>query len=319
MPDIDQMIKVLSGEATVEEYEQLDEAMTKDPKLREQYESLRLDWESATDAMLFRGLDEDAAWDRQEAIVSGATSPKKDNVRSTMLKIAASLLIIFGAFFYWYLFSSSGEKLIEITGAGDTREIQLQDGSKVILNENTTVEYLITEDKRELKLKGEAYFQVAKNEEIPFVVETDHAYITVLGTSFDVNCYNKGTFVKVDEGSVELAMINGNDKVILSDGQLGEVVGRVLSHNSDQPNFTSWYTKSLVFQEASLEDVLKDLEKTYYIDFQFEQERVDGCRLTADFSDEKLENVLATITLIFNVEFTQLSDQSFEVKMLGCK
>lgn len=317
------MIRILSGEATEEEEEQFYSTMNIDPKNRETFESMRSDWESASDAMIFKGIDIEEAWDKQCQTISetsSSNSVEDNNKNYPFLKWAASVALLLGLAIFLLNQNSTELPNSDVTSNSEVKSIVLSDGTQVALNENSSIEYLITDDVREVTLTGEAYFEVAHNKAIPFIINTERAYVKVLGTSFGVNSYGTITTVMVDEGKVELGMADGSEKVILTSGELGEVSGKQLVEKTIvQPNSTSWYTKSLVFDQASLNEVLRDLEKTYYLKFNYWHQTGLNCHLTANFSNEKIENIFAAISLIFNVEFIPMEEGSFTVRVLGCK
>jgi len=100
----------------------------------------------------------------------------------------------------------------------------LPDGSVVLLNSNSQISYVINEEVREVKLKGEAFFKVEKGI-VPFVVRTPYGQVKVLGTAFNVNSNNEELEVEVDEGEVEVQAndekkkVRGGERVLYSEAK----------------------------------------------------------------------------------------------------
>src|SRR5690625_914128 len=143
-----------------------------------------------------------------------------------ILKIAASILVAAMASLLVYtsgVFSEQGELFAETvlsTEADQQREVTLHDGTVVYLNENSTVTlsdgYLHTD--RNVRLEGEAFFDVAHNAELPFIIQTNYSEVEVLGTSFNVKSHP-------ESGLIEVAVVDGSVSFKDSrEGQAGHVV-----------------------------------------------------------------------------------------------
>ena len=318
------MIKILSEEATKEEREQFFDDLKSDPEMKEKFETMRIDWEAATDAMLYRSLDEELAWSKQKSLLKelnrGEVSQR--SISPSFIRWAAVLVVGLGIGLYLIQRPINGELEYSKVGTESriTETVNLADGSVVTLNQNSTVEYAMNDDQRVAILSGQAYFDISPDKERPFQIETENAYIKVLGTSFMVDANKSSTTVVVDEGTVELGIFNGDDKLILNQGFSGEVSHDLLAKREIIPsNETAWYTKELSFDQASLDDVLKDLEKAYYLNFNYENDSINNCHLTAEFNNENIEDVLKTLRLIFNIEFVKINSNNYTVRVIGCK
>lgn len=314
-----EMSRVLSGEASASEMESFFESLEKDTQKRSEFEQLRIDWEASNNAMIFKGINEDLGWEKQKDLIN--SEGPESTISWTWLKWAAVLLIGFGITFW--LLTDEGEISAEytqvVTNGDQNQKVNLPDGSIIYLNKTANLKYLFTEDSRKLVFEGEAYFEVAKDADRPFVIELENSYIKVLGTSFNVNSNVELDEVFVKEGLVEFGKLESNEKILLEAGAMANHNGRDLSRVQEiNQNVVSWHTKSLVFDSTSLHEVLTDLESTYNVSFRFDSKSVSGCNLTANFTDEKLENVLSTINVIFNVSFTPDGTQRYVVTGQGC-
>ena len=147
------------------------------------------------------------------------------------------------------------------------KNIMLSDGTNVQLNAGSTLSYSkdYNSGSREVFLNGEAYFNVTKNH-VPFIVSTDYAQITVLGTKFNVRSRSDGFEAGVNEGSVE---VTNNDKsIVLIEGE------RALIHSTSHSNIDSsstsnyypgWLNNKIVCDNTPLEKICKEIERTYNI------------------------------------------------------
>lgn len=166
------------------------------------------------------------------------------------------------------------------TPAATTTLVTLSDGTKVMLNANSTLEYPVSFDDaevREVRLKGEAHFEVTKNPHRPFVVKAGEMQTQVLGTVFDVKAYRKDApKVTLMEGKVKVS--NADTEVEMRPGQTATlqadkiVVSKASSSASDwlegdfdmdqvtlaeaMSDIGAWYNKAVVFQSQANMDKL---------------------------------------------------------------
>lgn len=198
------------------------------------------------------------------------TRPKR--IRMEWLKIASAIILTF-AFSHLYQNYWESQKPIEMNTisvpAGQRANIILPDGTNVWLNARTTLQYPteFNASQRTVILKGEAYFDVTRNEKKPFTVQTETYNIEVLGTQFDVEAYpgQESFETTLMHGSVKVSSqtnpeqsltISPNQKVYLEEGKLR--VAKV-----DDFNPYRWKEGLICFQNDSFQHIMKDFEKYY--------------------------------------------------------
>jgi ferric-dicitrate binding protein FerR (iron transport regulator) len=154
------------------------------------------------------------------------------------------------------------------TPVGGQYQLRLPDGTKVWLNAASKLRYpsRFTSDERRVELNGEAYFEVVKNEKQPFrVVLNDSAVITVLGTHFNVMSYQ-------NENAKEITLVEGKVSVKkdirteeLNPGMQAKVVGANISiiNAVDTEEVTGWKNGLFVFHDASIESIMRQVERWY--------------------------------------------------------
>jgi transmembrane sensor len=151
------------------------------------------------------------------------------------------------------------------TPIGSTYTVQLSDGTKVWLNAASSITFptIFTGDKRTVILKGEAYFEVAKNTKQSFIVEANNNNIQVIGTHFNVNAYSNEPFMQTTllEGAVKV------NNTVLQPGEAW-MGGKIKKVNTEAA--VAWKNGLFHFDEANLETVMRQLQRWYNIEVKFE-------------------------------------------------
>lgn len=160
------------------------------------------------------------------------------------------------------------------TSSGEKKEVILPDGSKVWLNADSKISFQEKFDKkyRKVKLIGEAYFDVTKNPEWPFFVETSQLSIRVLGTKFNVKAYKEDKIIEttLESGLISLQGYGGffkKDNTLLVKPQQKATLSINDHHlsleNVDSRRYTSWKEGKLVFDNEEIHQAIKKLERWY--------------------------------------------------------
>lgn len=183
-------------------------------------------------------------------------------------------ILLFSTFYFYRenaLFST--DKTIISTADGERASITLPDGSKVTLNERTSLAYdskSFNKSIRQIEFEGEAYFDVAKDPEHPFTIDSDGLGIHVLGTKFNLNAREASPTSELilEEGSVRFSALKKDKSVTLSPQQkavLDKATGDITVTEMENAlsDATAWKRKELVFRNVPLHQVLKSIEKHY--------------------------------------------------------
>lgn len=193
------------------------------------------------------------------------------------------------------------------TPNGGQYRLILADGTKVILNSASAFTYPTRFDteRREVTLDGEAYFEVAKNLNKPFIVKGTKQSIEVLGTKFNASFY-KGdqTVTTLVEGKVRIDAENGQQAVLNPGDHAVYLNNKIIIEQVSAQDYISWINNQFVFNDSSLKDVFAQLERWYDIQIDFPKE-VAQKRLYAEISrDTKLSEVLETLEEVAHLKFT---------------
>lgn len=162
------------------------------------------------------------------------------------------------------------------TPRGGQYQLRLPDGTEVWLNAASSITYptAFREKDRVVKITGEAYFEVAANQEKPFKVNiNDNAQVEVLGTRFNVNAYTDETSIRTSllEGSVRVA--HGVQAIMLRPGQQASISGGKLSRVQcpDPDMIIAWKNGSFQFDHTPLDDVLRQMARWYDVEVIYEK------------------------------------------------
>ncbi|RHR51014.1 FecR domain-containing protein [Parabacteroides sp. AF17-28] len=196
---------------------------------------------------------------------------------------------------------------IHVQKGGRANTVILSDGTKVVLNAATTLKYPASFNgkNRQVYLDGEAYFEVTKNEEKPFVVKLNKQDITVLGTTFNVQAYSNELYSEITllSGQILLEAFNEKgesmsrmylkpDQKALSDNKMGSV--SLQDVNASLSN--AWINGEYKFKDASLSSIVKRLENYYNVKIYLDDKRLEQIKYTGTFSlDQDILDVLRII------------------------
>ena len=198
---------------------------------------------------------------------------------------------------------------------GQRFEVQLSDGTQVTLNAGSSLKYpvrFIKGENRDVYLKGEAFFNVIKDNNHPFIVNTEAVNIRVLGTKFNVSSYPEDTNLNtvLVEGAV-VTYKNGDlypsrTATELKPGYKAAWDREKNAMKVEKTNIethTAWIDGRLILQEVAFKDILKKLERQYNVTFINNNKALDGRYFTAKFDIEDIYQVLQSLSLSGNFTY----------------
>ncbi len=230
-------------------------------------------------------------------------------------RVAAAVLIMLGVAWIATLYVSKDTSTVVLRAQATKQVFYLPDSSRVYLNRNSSVTYEdnLEGSRRVVNLKGEAFFQVRRNAQKPFVVLTGNAQTEVLGTSFTVKSDEKAgtTEVQVVTGKVALSprkkvsKPGDTTRIILTPGFKGLLAQqkRVTKSVISDPNFRSWQTGRLEFNDMRLEQVIASLEHYFGTPINVQNEAILDCRFTGAFDQPALNNVVEVLSVSMNLRY----------------
>lgn len=198
------------------------------------------------------------------------------------------------------------------TPRGGEYQITLSDGSKIYLNAASELHFPIVfnNEKREIFLSGEAYFEVAEDSTRPFYVNTAVARLKVYGTSFNVKSYASESMKTIlIKGKVGICGHADTTEHLLAPYELLSVdtQGRFERIEKVNPSLAvAWHLGRFVFENENLEEILSTLSRWYNVDFIYKNEQVKSLHFTAYMERyEDLSFILNTITAMVGVKFSE--------------
>jgi transmembrane sensor len=275
----------------------------------------------------------------------------KGNVPSFWYSMAASLLLTAGFIFYKVKLDNNGRPVdanlhstavqwLKFVNTGEAPEhIVLPDGSTVIVLPNSSIRYPQTfnDTLRSVKLSGEAFFEVTKEMNRPFVVSSTHLQTRVLGTSFRVrDVAEEAPLVRVKTGTVAV-----NFAAIKASGNVSDAIQDHIILKSEQEMFfadagsqslpvslgtsdasipvLAIESNTFVYRRTPVSDVFAALEDTYGIDIQYDAQILSHCTLTAKLSDQPLLEKLRMVCLGLNLQYSINKAGIVTIYGQGCK
>lgn len=232
---------------------------------------------------------------------------------SFAIKVAASLLFIMSLGFSAYHLIMPNQQIALkefINNTDKVKEITLSDGTKVWLNSMSillTVEPFVNTT-REVKLIGEAYFEVAENPEQPFVVKSDELRVKVLGTHFNISAYpgDLKHEVSLYEGKVQLLTNKKTEEeLFLTSGQKASYkfdTGKIyISKENGKP--AEWRDGILRFYDEDFNSICKKLERKFHTKILIADPQVGDLHFTANFDIEPLDKILTLLQKAQNFNY----------------
>ncbi len=279
-------------------------------------------WKELNNMSTEKEINVDRAWDKvytrmNEGGLSIKNAPAKIRIlRSTFLRVAAAALIILSLGSVAFYMNRAGylSKKITVTTNDYQKNVlvSLPDGSKIYMNRNSKFSYRKNFGKynRDVKLSGEAFFEISRDVTKPFVIDAGLAKIKVVGTSFNVITSNSESSVEVfvKTGKVMVSDNSGSQTIQLDPG----FVGILNSEKSEKtinkdPNYLSWKTGSFEYKGEKLSLVFKDLKKVYNMDIVADDPSILDNPWTWTSPKDNLpqDTVIRLICGSFNLSYTK--------------
>lgn len=268
---------------------------------------------------------EEATW--QKVMASIDASPVRNNRRTLMrwLPWAAAAAVI-GILAMVFIPGGKRDLMHTVTTAfGETKTITLPDGSEIRLNVNSTVKYAATwegDSTREVWLGGEAFFEVKhESGNRKFIVHTNDVDIQVVGTAFNVNTRRVQTQVVLQNGKVNLKL-NRKDTALIA-MQPGDMVTwsaerRELRNNQVDPvQYAAWQQQRLIFEDATLAEVLLALQENTGVKVQLEDTAMLKETFTGTIPTDHIDVFFKTLSRSFDITITENGKDTYVIRRKG--
>lgn len=222
-------------------------------------------------------------------------------MRRVLLGSAAAIipvLLLLGSYFY---INQEANMIEVITSSNQQKQCTLPDGTTILLNSCTKVTYpsQFKDSTRVVTLEGEAYFAVAKDAQKPFIVKTNELSIRVLGTKFNISAYpaDDRSIATLNSGKIQVDVESGkaDNRYILKPHQeiVFNKIDKSVLINPVTGDDIHWKDGSLLFQDATFNDIVNTIERRYSITIDYNKQEFMNTPYTIKFrNNESLEDVL---------------------------
>jgi ferric-dicitrate binding protein FerR (iron transport regulator) len=307
------IVRAMENSLSKEEQATLQAWLEEDVSNRRYYNEIKKTWDLTATADTDFVPDTERNWERFQRQIQPV---KQLSPYRNAFRIAAAFLLLAGAGTLYFLLSP--REVIVRTAAMEKKEVLLPDGSKVFMNQHSSLRYAgnLAGAERAVYLEGEAFFDVAHEQARPFVVYANHTQTQVLGTTFDIKAYDaQPVEVAVLSGKVavsrktedksasRLVLTTGRKAIFKTDKQLEEIA-------ISDPNLMAWKENVLRFDNVQVKDVIRTLESYYSVKIVIEDSTVAHLDYKGNFFDNpKLENVLDVIAAAAETTWTKEQGQ----------
>ena len=325
----------LTGQATEEENKKLTDWLGESAENREFFERLSKMWQAESRA--FPRPDTEGALRLVMSRIQGASTAhrlvtnrvpassfrkplRQFLAQPSFFRAAAVLAIAIGAFAVFTILRSNREvETTTITFAG-VQTLQLPDGTRITFDIGSTFTYPKSfdgADAREVSLDGEAFFEVTRNEKLPFTVHANGGTVKVLGTSFAVRSWksDENIIVAVKNGRVSFGpeMNNDTSKVVyLTENTMSKLSRRTAiptpAENIDFSKSLSWMKREIYFQNTPVPEVLRQLERWYHVSIQAADSSMLHENITVFIGNKPLSENLDLLAVILGMKVVERAD-----------
>ncbi len=246
--------------------------------------------------------------------INPGKKPRYDRLVMSLVGVVAMICLVWGVAGYWHVVNKPDLVwLVASTSYGEQKEVILPDGTRLMLNACSQVRYpeRFAEEKREVELEGEGYFQVTHKEEQPFIVTTDAFDVQVLGTCFNVRAYSSDETVAVDveSGKVQVDLPEAMMRLKAKEQVLINKASGEYSKLHDEGYVAVWRNGGLRFNATPICDVAKVLERRYNCHITFADGQVFNNLISGEHDNQSLEAVLQSIEYTSGIHFRITGNQ----------
>lgn len=242
---------------------------------------------------------------------------RRFQIGRSILKYAAVFLLTIGLVELWHYQRSNIDPVqynCMMVARGEQSRIVLSDSTVVWLASDSRLEFPdhFGKEERKVLLAGKAYFKVAHNKDVPFIVKTQDAQVKVLGTEFNIQAYPNEPVIETSliKGCVDIRFFGGNKTKargkIMRPGEkicFNKANNRFVSTAFDAHQELSWREGRLSFRDESFLHISRRLERFYDVHITFENEKIKDYRYSGDFDEESIQEALEAISKITPFNF----------------
>jgi transmembrane sensor len=264
-------------------------------------------------------VEHEVDWDKMYGVIRNTevdlmtlNRRRNSHTRRIWLRLAAASVLVLLAFSAWWGLTANRRQapaLTQTLGAigaahpllNKKQIIHLPDGSTVILNNNSKLDYpaAFTGRTREVYLAGEGYFEIIRQTNKPFLVHTGKITTRVLGTAFNIKAYPA-------EGAIEVTVTHGKVQVFKEDRSVGLLTAdqqisfstgteQVARKKVDTRPVVAWKPAEINFDDITMQEAARRIGERFKMNVGFANPAIKNCRVTATFYEDDLLNEIMTV------------------------
>lgn len=257
------------------------------------------------------------AWDKlhhrlqEENLIPVQNVPAKSMMEYDLVRIAAAVLILLftGVVIYLMVGRKPAAEMVQLSTLNEANTLikTLSDGSVIYIAQNSLFSFpeKFGSGSRNVELKGEAFFDVTPDPDMPFTIETDEALIQVLGTAFNVKTKNGDGFeLYVDRGTVKVTLKKdpAHAEMVSAGEQISSVRNSLVKSKHVADGTGSWYRQRMHFKDEPLQNVINVLNRNFGTTFALADKEVGKHKLTVTFQNETAETMTGLICVTLNLK-----------------
>ena len=335
------LIKVISGEAGLEEKDTVLQWIAQDSRNLKYFIELKELW-------IVQHLPQEKVGPEQIHRLRSITEAMPNHhYKRWFLSAAAVIVLLLALNITILLFKEPVDNIIEVerrielseypseyqhviyTNKGVKAMTELPDGTKVWLNSDSKITFpdVFLGPTREVLFSGEAFFDVAKDSLKPMIIQTNrNFFVKVLGTKFNLKSYDNDSEARATllSGSIEIVTTKNvagkirQSSTILNDQQSYIICDRkqpVFVHVSDTLKQTAWKNGKIIFDYTPLEEAIKQLERWHGIDFTVEDQAAYNTKFTAEFEQESIVQIMEMLKFCSRIDYRMPDSRSVVIGM----
>lgn len=318
--------RYISGEMNWVERVWFGLAKVGDSNMKRLLEEMRKDWHTTGDFFNSNNINKSKAWSNlYQRLENDNLLP--NNRESNIIKFKPQVYLKYAAVVLFAIIISGiggykyyNPKVVALVNNSNQNTVitTLPDGTTIYLAQNSTLTYTkrFVGKTRNVKLEGEAFFDVAKNPDKPFLIDTKAASVKVLGTSFNLKSTNSSNFeLNVVEGRVGVSLnSNKNESVVAIAGdKVLAMDNKLIREKALLAKTTKNSMVRLQFQDESLSNIINVINKTYGSSLQLSGDVLKNKKISVTFEND-ISSIVNILSVSFNLELIHQPDSTIILK-----
>ncbi|WP_047445441.1 FecR family protein [Alistipes sp. ZOR0009] len=314
---VELIAKYLSNEMDENERANFEIDAALDPANAALITEMKREWNMLNNFEHKKKVDANKAWDKlssrleTEKLIPNK-EPSKSRFSTRLLLSYAAILIAIVATasgILWGINGKDNTQMVSVLNANNENTVvqTLADGSIIYLNSNTTFAYpqQFANNERKVTLKGEAFFDIARNPEKPFIIETADAYVQVLGTAFNIKSYAQNGFeLVVERGKVRVTLKNNPSisEVVVAGERMDISQNQLQKSHWTNDGSLAWRVGKMQFKDETLQNIVTVINRNYNTSITIPEHEVASRRMTVTFDKNSVNDIVELVCLSMNLK-----------------